>query len=129
MDGVYIKPDERGRIIDITSTEFLPSTVGWRQIAEGEGDRYYHAQGNFLPEDLQQDGVYLWMTDRIIPDREALLHYEHAGETWGVYRRTETEMQADKQAQEETTALNTNSRLSAVEEQIDMLLEGATSDE
>lgn len=46
--GVYVKTDEKGRIIAINSDAFLPDVSGWTQIDEGYGDRYHHAQGNYF---------------------------------------------------------------------------------
>lgn len=48
MAKVYIKIDEARRIIDIGSDVFLPSVDGYELLDEGEGDRYVHAQGNYL---------------------------------------------------------------------------------
>lgn len=47
---VFVLTDERDRIIDINSNAFLAETAGWTQIDEGVGDRYHHAQGNYLPK-------------------------------------------------------------------------------
>ena len=45
---VFALADERNRIIDINSDAFLTDTAGWAQIDEGVGDRYHHAQNNYL---------------------------------------------------------------------------------
>ena len=47
---VFALADERDRILDINSDAFLADTAGWAQIDEGVGDRYHHAQGNYLPK-------------------------------------------------------------------------------
>lgn len=47
---VFVLTDERSCIIDINSDAFLAETAGWVQIDEGGGDRYHHAQGNYLPK-------------------------------------------------------------------------------
>lgn len=47
---VFVLTDERNRIIDINSDAILTDTAGWVQIDEGVGDRYHHAQGNYLPK-------------------------------------------------------------------------------
>lgn len=49
---VYIKTDIENRIIAINSSAFLFDTTGWIQIDEGIGDRYHHAQGNYLEKGL-----------------------------------------------------------------------------
>ena len=56
---VYVKADESNRITAINSSEFLPDASGWVQIDSGYGDRYHHAQGNYLPGPLADNrGVY-----------------------------------------------------------------------
>lgn len=57
--SVYVKTDETGRVIGINSDAFLPSTDGWEKIAEGHGDKFHHAQGNYLDMPLtDENGVY-----------------------------------------------------------------------
>lgn len=53
--GVYVQTDQTGRITGINSSEFLPSLTGWEKIDEGYGDRYHHAQGNYLPGPLMDE--------------------------------------------------------------------------
>ena len=56
---VYIKTDETGRIITINSDAFLPDKDGWVLIDEGHGDRFHHAQCNYLPGPIMDErGVY-----------------------------------------------------------------------
>lgn len=45
---VYIKLGENKEIVDIGSDIFLQDTEGYIKIDEGYGDRYVHAQGNYL---------------------------------------------------------------------------------
>lgn len=52
---VYIQIDDASRIIAINSSAFLPSTEGWIEIDRGLGDRYHHAQGNYLPKPLYEE--------------------------------------------------------------------------
>lgn len=47
---VFALTDERDRILDINSDAFLADAAGWTQIDEGVGDRYHHAQNNYLPK-------------------------------------------------------------------------------
>lgn len=47
---VFIKCDNKNRIIDVNSNAFLPDTTDWIQIDAGTGDRYHHAQGNYFPK-------------------------------------------------------------------------------
>ena len=50
--GVYIKTDAEGRITAINSSAFLPDVSSWTKIDEGHGDKYHHAQSNYLPGPL-----------------------------------------------------------------------------
>lgn len=52
MNKVYVKTDEKGRIISVNSDAFLPDTDGWTQIDEGNGDKFMHAQGNYFPQSI-----------------------------------------------------------------------------
>lgn len=53
--GVYARTDDAGRITVINSDAFVDDTTGWTKIDEGYGDRYHHAQGNYLPGPLWDD--------------------------------------------------------------------------
>lgn len=53
--GVYVRTDDAGQIREINSDAFLTSIDGWTKIDEGYGDRYHHAQGNYLPGPLWDD--------------------------------------------------------------------------
>ena len=65
---VYIRTDAAGRIIEINSSAFLQDTTGWVQIDAGEGDRYHHAQGNYLPEPVtDENGVYRYQLSGGVP--------------------------------------------------------------
>lgn len=56
---VYVKADSSGRITAINSSAFLSETDGWVQIDSGVGDKYHHAQGNYLPLPLMtEQGAY-----------------------------------------------------------------------
>lgn len=135
MYTVYVKADAQGRIIAINSDAFLAVTIGWQAIDSGLGDRYLHAQGNYLPGDLfEPDGVCCWMTAPVslYPEREAFARYLFGDEEWGVYLRTASEMQADRvpvDPPESTAEDAVGDRLTAVEQQIDMILAGVVSDE
>ena len=59
MYKVYVKTDETGRVTEINSDAFLPDMDGWTLVDEGDGDKFHHAQGNYLPKPLITDeGVY-----------------------------------------------------------------------
>lgn len=49
---VYIKIDENNCITDINSSVFLNSIENYICIDEGNGDKYSHAQGNYLSKSL-----------------------------------------------------------------------------
>lgn len=58
---VYALTDDAGRIVAINSSAFLQDTEGWTLIDEGYGDRFHHAQGNYLPGGLVDErGLYLY---------------------------------------------------------------------
>ena len=59
MYKVYVKTDETGRIVSVNSDAFLYDTGGWTLIDEGYGDKFMHAQGNYLPKPIVTiEGVY-----------------------------------------------------------------------
>ena len=49
---VYAKTDSGGYITAVNSSAFLPDTAGWTEIDSGYGDKYHHAQGNYLPKPI-----------------------------------------------------------------------------
>ena len=58
MVKVYIKIDEESNITEVGSSIFIEDTEGWIEIDEGSGDRYVHAQGNYLPRPIKtEDGL------------------------------------------------------------------------
>ena len=61
---VYIKLDEADNIININSEIFIEDTTDWIEIDEGEGDKYSHAQGNYLSKSLRtSEGYYRYKYD------------------------------------------------------------------
>lgn len=52
---VYAKTDAQNRITEINSSAFISDATGWTQIDEGNGDRYHHAQGNYMPLSILTD--------------------------------------------------------------------------
>lgn len=55
---VYAKINTVGVITAINSSAFI-SGAGWTEIDRGEGDRFHHAQGNYLERGLTgADGIY-----------------------------------------------------------------------
>lgn len=68
MYKVYVQTDAQGRIAAINSDAFLTYPIeNWTQIDEGDGDKFHHAQGNYLPKSLiTDDGVYRY---KLIKDK------------------------------------------------------------
>ena len=57
--AVYAKTDDRNVITAINSSAFLSDVTGWTEIDEGEGDKYHHAQNNYLSAGLtDENGVF-----------------------------------------------------------------------
>ena len=52
---VYVKTDKNGIITAINSSAFLSDVTEWTEIDEGEGDKYHHAQNNYLAAGLTDE--------------------------------------------------------------------------
>lgn len=66
---VYIKVNENNEIIEINSEIFINDFNGWILIDKGFGDRYSHAQGNYLSKPLINDDSnynYKYINDRVV---------------------------------------------------------------
>ena len=57
MIEVYVKVNEENCITEINSAIFLTDTTGWIKIDEGHGDKYAHAQGNYLNKPICDEQV------------------------------------------------------------------------
>lgn len=70
---VFIKTDDKNRVTAVDSELFISDTTGWTQIDEGDGDRFAHAQGNYLPKPLTDDnGIYRYKyADGAVMERSA----------------------------------------------------------
>lgn len=56
---VYIKTDENGNITAVNSSAFISDVTDWTLIDEGTGDKYHHAQNNYLDKPLtDENGLY-----------------------------------------------------------------------
>lgn len=53
--GVYIRIGESSNIVEINSDRFIADKTGWVKIDEGFGDKYNHAQGNYLDKPLMDE--------------------------------------------------------------------------
>lgn len=71
MNKVYVFCGDQSRIVVINSDAFLSNVTGWTQIDEGDGDRYMHAQGNYLPKPLMDEqGRYRYkLVDSAVVER------------------------------------------------------------
>lgn len=90
MYRVYIKTDDYGNVVDINSDAFIADTEGWTEIDSGEGDRYHHAQGNYLP--------------KLLTDEHGVYRYKY--ENGAVCERSDDEMAADIPAPEPVPPTN-----------------------
>ena len=59
---VFVMADEAGMIVNINSSAFLEDTDDWIKIDEGSGDKYHHAQNNYLDKPLYEftDGEIIY---------------------------------------------------------------------
>jgi len=104
---VYVKTDEQARITAVNSSAFLPDTNGWTKIDSGDGDKFYHAQGNYFPRPIMDEG--------------GILRYKLVD---GVpAERTAEEMAADYADTDQPTE---EERIAALEEALDLILSGVT---
>lgn len=56
---VFVKTSENGVITAINSSAFLTDTTDWTEIDEGSGDKFHHAQNNYLPAGLTDENGIL----------------------------------------------------------------------
>jgi hypothetical protein len=72
MYKVFIQTNQNGIVTAINSDAFLTDTVGWTQIDSGDGDKFRHAQGHYLPKPLTDKGVYRYkLVDGKVVERTA----------------------------------------------------------
>lgn len=107
--GVLVRTDGKNRLTAINSSGFADGD-GWIQIDEGYGDKYHHAQNNYLPKPLTDErGVYRYkLVDGLVA------------------QRTQAEMDADFDALP-APPLTTEERVNNVEQRTDAL-ESANDD-
>lgn len=70
---VYARTDDAGRVAEINSSAFLSEATGWARIDSGFGDRYHHAQGNYLQGPLYDErGIHRYkLVDGAVQERTA----------------------------------------------------------
>lgn len=67
--SVYIKINSLGNVINICSDLFISDTSKWIKIDEGYGDKYAHAQSNYLSKpiiDISGKYNYIYKNGKII---------------------------------------------------------------
>lgn len=95
--AVLVRTDEQNRITEINSSAFVADANGWTKIDEGWGDKFHHAQGNYLPKPLMDErGVYRYKLE----EGQAV-------------ERTQEEMDADYAAKPAPAVPKTNAELEA----------------
>ena len=105
---VYIKIDSKSRITEINSSAFLSDISDWIEIDKGDGVRYHHAQGNYLPKPIiDENGVY---------------RYKYVD--GAVAERTAEEMAADMPVPAITQEQRLTAAENAIEEIINLIMEG-----
>lgn len=105
---VLVRVDAAGRVVEINSDAFITDTGGWTEIDSGWGDKYHHAQGNYLESPLTDErGLFLYKL-----------------ENGQVVKRSAAEVEADYRPQ--PFAPTQEERLSALEDAFTLLLDGAT---
>lgn len=102
MYKVYVKTDEQNRILAINSDAFLADTEGWTLIDEGSGDKYHHAQNNYMS----------------LPIHDERGAYRYKLVNGAVTERTAEEMQADYEAMTANPEPTTDERIAALEDEL-----------
>ena len=103
---VYVRVDESGKIVSINSSAFVMDTEGMVEIDRGPGDRYHHAQGNYLPGPLM--------------DARGVCRYKLEGGK--VVERTEEELLSDVKPRVKSDLENRLDRLETAIDTINKLL-------
>lgn len=81
--SVYVKVNSNNYIMAINSSAFISDFSGWVKIDEGYGDKYHHAQNNYLSNPVLVspnvfryrliDGIVTECTSEEIVAQEALI--------------------------------------------------------
>ena len=59
--NVYIKVNDNNEVIDIASQDFITDVSDYILIDSGYGDRYRHAQSQYLEKELLLGNVYRYI--------------------------------------------------------------------
>lgn len=83
---VFVKTAADGRIVAVNSSAFLVDTSGWTQVDSGVGDKFHHAQNNYLPKPIADDrGVFQYKCiNKSIVERSAEEKEKDYAQTSGV---------------------------------------------
>lgn len=104
---VFIKTDSQDRIIAVNSEIFISDFSGWTEIDSGDGDRFVHAQGNYLPKSVIDDN--------------GIFRYKYVD--GAIYERSADEMAADMP--EDTPVPPSNAELAAaIAELVEVIMSG-----
>lgn len=52
---VYVKTDDKNRIVCVNSSAFLTDLAGWVEVDSGFGDKYHHAMGNYFDDAIADE--------------------------------------------------------------------------
>ena len=104
---VYAKISEFGYITSVNSSAFLSDATGWTEIGQGTGDKYHHAQGNYLPGPLMtMGGAYRY---KLVNGKPVECTLE--------------EIQEQEKANQPEPGLSQEDRIKALESQNEMLVQ------
>ena len=95
---VLVRVDSAGRVVAINSSAFVQDASGWVEIDSGFGDRYHHAQGNYLPKPkIDERGIFRYRSYPFAdaPSGEVIARYFKDGVEYLILERTQEEMDAD----------------------------------
>lgn len=130
MYGVYVKLNIDNCIIAVNSSAHILNTVGWIEIDRGNGDKFYHAQGNYFPESIiDERGAYRYKADLInnVSDARTVIHiFTHDGSEWAVYESVISEIEDDEKGFDSDPS-DLTERVSALEAAMKAIEEGILS--
>ena len=96
--AVLARVDEQNRIIAINSSAFVADANGWTKIDEGWGDKYHHAQGNYLPNPLMDErGVYRYKLEngQAVERTKEEMDWDYAARPVPATPKTNAELEAE----------------------------------
>lgn len=116
---VYIKSDDQNRIQAVDSSAFLTDANGWIEIDSGFETKHHHAQGNYFPKPVYDErGICRYKVVPFVdwPEGKIIQEFFYEGEEYGVFERTQAEMDADWV--EPVPQPDPTERIKALEEQL-----------